>query len=49
VRKNQPGHEEETFEEFSARYMSFYQLDIPRLLPLSWVDVVPTWTRRELS
>jgi hypothetical protein len=34
VWKNQPGHEEETFEEFSARYMSFHQLDIPRPLPL---------------
>ena len=34
VWKNQPGHEEETFEEFSARYMSFHQLDILRPLPL---------------
>lgn len=27
VKKSQPGHEEETFEEFSARYVSFGQLD----------------------
>jgi hypothetical protein len=40
VWKNQPGHEEETFEEFSARYMSFHQRGIPRPLPLGRVDVV---------
>lgn len=40
VWKNQPGHEEETFEEFSARYMGFHRRDIPRPLPLGRVDVV---------
>jgi hypothetical protein len=27
VKKNQPGHEEETFEEFTARYTSFPPLE----------------------
>jgi hypothetical protein len=41
VWRNQPGHEEETFEEFSARYMSFQQSDIPLPPPLGRVDVIP--------
>ena len=36
MKRNQPGHEEETFEEFTARYNTFLQLDVGRAIPSGW-------------
>jgi hypothetical protein len=38
VKKNQPGHEEETFEEFTARYMSFVWLLVDRKAHVDWAE-----------
>jgi hypothetical protein len=42
VKKNQPGHEEETFEEFTARYTSFPPLEDSYSQALGWIEGFPT-------